>query len=119
MTPPEHSVPVEVIRAAVARAAAATSARAVARDCGLSERGVRYFAGGGAPRPATLRKLTEWYVREAASAGELDAATVDAALSLLLGDMPEPQRGETRGALVDDIRWGYKKAGRAPPPWLK
>jgi hypothetical protein len=119
MTPPEHTVPVEVIREAVSRAAGATSARAVARDSGLSERGVRYFVSGGTPRPATLRKLTEWYIREAASAGELDATTVDAALSLLLGDMPEPQRTETRTALVDDIRWGYKQAGRAPPAWLK
>jgi hypothetical protein len=119
MTPPEHTVPVEVIRAAVARAAAATSARAVARDCGLSERGVRYFAGGGAPRPATLRKLTEWYVRQAAHLGELDADTVEAALSVLLDGVAEPKRSETRAVVVDAIRAAYVDTGKAPPAWLK
>jgi hypothetical protein len=119
MTPPERTVPVDAIRDAVARAAGATSARAVARDSGLSERGVRYFAGGGAPRPSTLRKLTEWYVREAAKLGELDAGTVEAALSVLLADMTEPQLSATRRAVLDAIRDGYRATGRDVPGWLR
>lgn len=119
MTPPERTVPVEAIRNAVARAAAATSLRSVARASDLSDRGLQHFLDGGTPRQGTLRKLTEWYVREAASAGELDPDTVEAALSLLLGDMPEPQRTGTRAVLMDQIRSGYKAAGRVPPGWLK
>lgn len=119
MTPPERTVPVESIREAVARAAASTSLRAVARASDLSDRGLQHFLDGGTPRQGTLRKLTEWYVREAASAGGLDADTAHAALSLLLDGLPEPQRSDTRCVFLDAIHDAYRATGRQVPAWLK
>ncbi|HEY0024751.1 MAG TPA: hypothetical protein VGB24_17690 [Longimicrobium sp.] len=111
-------MPVNAIRDAVRRAAAATSVRSVARGSGLSDQGLKYFLEGGEPRAGTLRKLTEWYVRDAAKLGELDAETVQAALSVLLADMTEPQLSATRRAVLDAIREGYKAMGRDVPGWL-
>jgi hypothetical protein len=91
----------------------------VARASGLSDQGLRYFLDGGEPRAGTLRKLTEWYVPEAAGAGELDASTAYAALSLLLDGLPEPQRSDTRRVFLDAIRDAYNATGRPVPDWLQ
>jgi hypothetical protein len=115
---PGRSVPLDVIRRAVKRAADAASLRAVARASGLSDQGLRYFVEGGTPRDSTARKLTEWYVREAAQSGELDEETAEAALSVLLAGLSEADSERTRREVVEAIRRGFQRSGGAVPGWL-
>jgi hypothetical protein len=58
-------------------------------------------------------------VREAAGAGELDASTAHAALSLLLDGLPEPQRSATRRLFLSAIRDAYNTTGHPVPDWLR
>lgn len=74
---------VAVLRDAVRHAVEATSLRAVAAQIGLTHHSVRNFLNGSSPHASNVRKLREWYVREAASAPEPSTDTVEAALSIL------------------------------------
>ncbi|HEX5872393.1 MAG TPA: hypothetical protein VFY65_18315 [Longimicrobium sp.] len=112
-------MPLDAIRDATARAVASTSLRSVARDMGMTAMGLRAFLHGGDPRAATLRKLNEWYVREAARTREVSAETVEAALIILLDFFPEDKAGELRRRLLDVLRTAHQENGTDPPRWLK
>ena len=63
MTGPRGSLPtlpVEVLRDAVAREVVRTSLRRAAREMALSPNGLRNFINGAAARPATCLKLERW-----------------------------------------------------------
>lgn len=55
----------------------------------------KHFLDAGEPFKPTVRKLVEWYVRDAATRRGLDEATASAALAVLLDEVPEerPARG--------------------------
>lgn len=108
-------LPVSVLRTAAQRAVDATSLRTVAEAIGMSHPGLSKFLAGGEPRPATVRKLVEWYVRHAAP---LDEDTTEAALALLLHSYPESERERVRRGLLDVLRAGYERTGTKPPGWL-
>ena len=117
--PTRASVPVERLRDAVRRAVQQSSSHEVGRALGLSAPAVRNFVAGAEPRPATLRKLTEWYVREAAVAHELDAETAVAALGLLLDGLPEQEREGAAVRVLETIRSVYVDGGSAVPTWAE
>ena len=117
--PPPH-VPLERLRQAAQRAVDESSLRKVAIQVGLSAMGLSLFLRGNTePFKPTVRKLVEWYVRDAASRRGLDEATASAALSLLLDGMPEPEASATREHLIAILREGYTKSGETPPEWLR
>lgn len=116
--PPPH-VPLERLRQAAQRAVDELSLRKVAIQVGLSPMGLSLFLKGSTePFNPTVRKLVEWYVRDAASRRGLDEATALAALSLLLDGMPEPEASATRERLIAILREGYTNSGETPPEWL-
>jgi transcriptional regulator with XRE-family HTH domain len=115
---PPH-VPLERLRQAAQRAVDESSLRKVAIQVGLSPMGLSLFLRGNTePFKPTVRKLVEWYVRDAASRRGLDEATASAALSLLLDGMPEPEASATRERVLAALREGYTKSGETPPEWL-
>jgi hypothetical protein len=109
---------VQVLRASVRRAVAASSLRAVADQIGLSHRGVRLFIHGSLPRESTLRKLREWYLRCGAEMHQVSEDTVAAALEVLLGGMPEGIRREAERAVLEVVRQAHNKAGLKQPDWI-
>jgi hypothetical protein len=117
----EPRVPVAHLRAAVRDAIERTSARAVAREIGMSAPSVRDFAAGSAPRPSTIRKLTMWYLRywEETGRGELDARTAQAAITLLFEHVPAAERP---GVREDFYEWLARKtaaSGAREPRWVR
>jgi hypothetical protein len=112
-------VGVEVLRAAAAGRAAATSISQVARAVGLTTRGLNGFLQGAEPYSATRQKLERWYVRHAAEQAEAtDAVTAAAAIAVLAHDIPPAQHREIAG---DAIRWWgttYDQLGLPRPRWI-
>lgn len=116
--PEPPRVRVEVLRDAVRRAVAASSSHQVAKAVGLSAPAVRNFMAGAEPHPANHRKLTAWYVRQAADAHELDEDTAHAALSLLLEAVPELHRGDGMRRVLEAVREAHEVSGAPLPSWL-
>lgn len=108
----------EALRAAVRRAAEATSLRTVAERIGISHVGVVKFLNGSPPRPATRRKLLEWYVREGETAGEVSADLMAAALHLLLTGLPDQVRETGSARVAETVQSIYRDAGMRVPDWV-
>jgi len=122
VTPPARApVPVTVLRGALRHAAEETSYRNVAREVGLSARAVQLFVeGDSSPRARTLSRVRNWYLRRAAGdTSEASRETAAAALSVLLGDLPSPQRESTAAVLLDLIESIYRSHRAEPPRWLR
>jgi NAD(P)H-dependent FMN reductase len=83
----------------------------------MSAPGLRNFLDGGTPRRSTFRKLSEWYVREAATAGDVSDETVQAALALVLEGVPENGRADAARTVLDAIRTAYQKQSVPLPEW--
>lgn len=116
--PPAHrAVPVDRLREAVARAVERTSSHEVGKAVGLSAPAVRNFVAGAEPRAATVRRLTEWYVRDAAGAGQVDEETARAALGLLLCGVPADRNAEALRRALGAFREIYVTAGVVVPSW--
>jgi hypothetical protein len=117
---PTALVDVEAIRAAAAARAAATSISQVARDVGLTTRGMNLFLKGSEPYSATRQKLERWYVRwMAEQADATDAVTAAAAISVLTHDIPPAQH---RQVAADAVRWWgttYDELGLPRPRWIE
>jgi hypothetical protein len=110
-------VRLEVLRATVQAAAEPRTLRKVAAEIGMSIGGLHPFLKGGQPRPATLKKLSAWYLRHAATTGEADAELAAAAVDVLLVGIPDAEREEARARVLESVRESYMKAGVPPPPW--
>jgi hypothetical protein len=110
---------VAVLREAVRRAVEATSLRAVAAQIGLTHHSVRNFLNGSSPHASNVRKLREWYVREAASAPEPSAESVEAALSILTETLPEDRRESIGRKMLEMLREEHTASGVRLPRWLR
>jgi hypothetical protein len=108
----------EVLRAAVRRAAEVGSLRTIAEQIGISHVGVVKFLEGAPPRPSTRRKLLEWYVREGATAGEVSPEMVAAALRLLLTGLPDEARVKGSTQVAQTVQSIYREAGMRVPDWI-
>lgn len=117
MPAPNPPTPLAPLREAVRRAVERSSVLATASSIGMSAPGLRNFLEGGTPRRATFRKLSEWYVREAARAGDVSVETVEAALMLMLEGVPENGRADAARIVLDAIRVAYKRQGVPVPNW--
>ena len=114
----ERVVPVDTLREAARAYAEATSQRQAARDIGLSGTGFRAFLNGGEPHPGTIRKLTEWFVRQQDErGGEVSSEAAQAALSLLVAHLAPGEREDAARHLLGVIE--TLGEGRAQPPrWI-
>jgi hypothetical protein len=112
-------VGVEVLRAAAAARAAATSISQVARAVGLTTRGLNGFLQGAEPYSGTRQKLERWYVRQAAEqADATDPVTAAAAIAVLAHDVPPAQHREVA---ANAARWwgsAYDELGLPRPRWI-
>ena len=118
--PQPPRVPLDRLRAAAQRAVDETSLRKVAKEVGLSPMGLSLFLTGATeqPFPPTMRKLVEWYLRDAAKGRGTDAVTASAALFLLVDGMPPEEAEAARQTMLEVLREGYRRARVPPPAWL-
>lgn len=118
--PASARIPHDVLRAALRGAVESSSLRTVAEQVGLTHRSIQlYITGATRPREATARKFREWYVREASARPGADEATVQAAIEVLLGDLPPTERARAASELREAVRRAYGRAKMAPPKWLE
>jgi hypothetical protein len=115
----DFGVPIEALRQAARERVEATSLRTAAAEIGMSFRGLEGFVKGSFPHPATVRKLTDWYVKRVAS--EESAVSPDvaqAALSILIQHLPAAGRSEAEEQVVQLLN-GLTTAKELPlPRWL-
>ena len=120
MRSPRGPVPVEVLRDAAQRAVESTSLRYVAAAVGMVPSGLENFLSGAPPRARTVRKLREWYVRNAAGIGEASHETAKAAFAVLLDGIPPGADREAVLREILEVIVGAHVANRTEPPrWLK
>lgn len=116
----ERVVPVDALREAARAYAEAASQRQAAREIGLSGTGLRAFLAGGDPHPGTIRKLTEWYVRQQSErAGDVTPQAADAALSLLVSHLPVDARTDAVRRLRQVLLEASAPQRAGTPAWLR
>jgi hypothetical protein len=99
------AIPVEVLREALRKRVGETSLRAAAEEVGLSWKGVDKILAGSDPYRPTVRKLTDWYLRGAASKGEEPSAeTAQAALIVLVRHLPPAVQEEAVARMLSVLR---------------
>lgn len=88
---PSRVVSVPRIREAAQARADASSRRAVAREIGLTPRGLDVFLAGAKPHPRTLEKLLRWY-RDQVEGAEGPPISEAEALRVLMRFFPPEAR---------------------------
>ncbi|HEX8904166.1 MAG TPA: hypothetical protein VF771_04950 [Longimicrobiaceae bacterium] len=119
MAGPRDGASIATLRQAARLYVDATSLRHAARDIGMSPTGLRGFIDGADPYVKTMRKLTEWYVREIQSRNaELSQESASAALSLLVQHYPAPDREPTVDELLAVLDRRCRETNTPRPVWL-
>ena len=115
MTGATPRVPISVLRETARLRVQAKSLRKAAKEIGLSPTGLQGFLDGSEPYAPTIQKLLEWYVQEEVrKAIQLSPETAEAALTLLVRHLPEPQRAAAIRHLLQTLA-----AESGPvPEWL-
>ena len=111
-------MPTAAFRDAAERAAERSSLRQVSREIGMTPPGLQAFLDGTTPQARTLRKLREWYVREAAASRDVSEESIRAAFALVLDGVPEKKRGAGVWNLLAVVEKVYEDAGEKRPEWM-
>lgn len=117
--PGNRSATLRHLREMVAARAENTSLRSVAREIGMSPTGLKKFLQGTAPYSPTLRRLRAWYVQYAAvPSGDVAFEDAQAAINVLVHDLPPVPRRRTVDRLMACLARGYDESGKSPPSWI-
>lgn len=102
--PSKELVPVPLLREALRARVESSSLRKSAREVGLSPNGLRGILEGADPYPTNHRKLSEWFrgLRSEAERGR--AILVQAALNVLVDELPENERERKAVELLTVLR---------------
>jgi FMN phosphatase YigB (HAD superfamily) len=99
MTSEDLHLPLPRIRAALREQVAFRSERAVAREVGISPRGLRIFLEGSRPQVRTKQHLLQWY-RSYTRTAEVDRRATEEALEILIAGFPPTAQYEARRELL-------------------
>jgi hypothetical protein len=95
------AVPVSVLREALRQRVAESSLRAAGIEVGMSWKGVDKFLAGSKPQSTTIRKLTEWYIRQPVDASEQPSPeTIQAAAAILVRHVEPIRRAEAVSRVI-------------------
>lgn len=115
---PSRVVSLPRLREAAQARAEASSRRAVAREIGVTPRGLDVFLGGAKPHPKTLEKLLRWY-REQIEDAEGPPISEAEALRVLLRFVPEDLRPDAAVRTVGFLRGLAEESGVRLPDRLE
>lgn len=121
MSSPERvPIDVEVLRAMTAAHVATTSISEVARQVGVTTRGLSLFLKGSDPYSGNRQKLERWYVRKVAQQTEsTDATTAAAALTVLVRAMPPSHQKDVAAEAVAWWAAKYDERSVPRPAWIE
>jgi hypothetical protein len=91
------------LREAVRQKATGSSLRQTATDIGMSWSGLRTFLNGTIPHPATVKKISDWYLRQSIGTQEDDQIAVELALNVLAERVAPAQRRLLKRAILDTV----------------
>src|SRR5712691_10166842 len=113
------TLPVPLLRDAVAREIARLSLRRAAREISISPNGLRNFLNGSAPRSATRAKLERWLAGQQRVTRPPNVGQLIRLLGELSGDL-SPQQTAHLGRNIAGLLAGAYEAGRlGPPRWVQ
>ena len=114
------TIPVPVLRDAVALAITDLSLRGAARQIGISPNGVRNFLNGSAPRSATRAKLERWLASlDHRSVPPPTVGHLVRLLTDLSGDL-SPQQTVLLGRSISAVLGeAYDARGTSAPRWVR
>jgi len=115
--PPSPVVSLARLREAIRSRVADAGLRPIAREVGITHRGLELFLGGAKPQPKTLAKLLQWY-GEHLTAQEGPPIAESDALLVLLRPLPAGARPHARVRTLEFLDKLYAEAGVPLPPSL-
>lgn len=117
--PSAPSLPVPVLRDAVAREAARVSLRQAAREVGTSPNGLRNFLNGAAPRVLTRVKLEEWLARRTTPSRPPAVGQLVRLVHAMATDLTPPQAIDFARKIAAALEAAYEERRLAPPKWVR
>jgi hypothetical protein len=88
------------------------------RDIGRSPAGLLKFLNGAAPRPATRKKLLDWYLTQPPVEGEPERVMAELLVSRMLPGLPDDDRARLLRALATRAGDAYRRRDTTPPRWI-
>ena len=113
------TLPIPLLRDAVAREAAQSSLRRVAIALSMSPNGVRAFLRGATPRSATRTKLERWLAGKGRGRRPPNVGQFVRLLNELSGDLSPTQTVQMGGHLAALLLESYETRRLAPPAWVQ
>ncbi len=110
----------EVLRTALQRAweRDETSLYTLERDIGRSPAGLLKFLNGAAPRPATRKKLLDWYVTQPPVEDEPELALARPLFARLVPGIPDEDCEKLMRALATRAIDLYRRRNTTAPRWI-
>ena len=112
------TLPVELLRDAVARAVVQTSLRQAAREISISPNGLRNFINGAAARPATCLKLERWVARRELKGRAPTEGRFIKLLNEVASDLTPRQASAVAKEVASLIADAYELRDLTPPRWM-
>ncbi len=113
------TLPVPLLRDAVAREAARVSLRRAAGEISISPNGLRNFLNGSAPRSATRAKLERWLASQHRVTRPPDVGQLVRLLGELSGDLSPEQTMSLGREIAALLAAAYEARRLSPPRWVQ
>ena len=113
------TLPVALLRDAIAREVARQSLRHAARQVALSPNGLRNFLNGSAPRSSTRVKLERWLAAQHRVSRPPNVGQVVRLLRELAGDLSPQQTLALGRELAQLVTAAYEERRLSPPSWVR
>ncbi len=113
------TLPVALLRDAIAREVARQSLRHAARQVALSPNGLRNFLNGSAPRSATRVKLERWLAAQHRVSRPPNVGQFVRLLGELAGDLSPQQTLALGREIAQLVAAAYEQRRLSPPAWVR
>ena len=113
------TLPVPLLRDAVARETARISLRGAAKAVAISPNGLRNFLTGAAPRSATRLKLERWLASQERVTRPPSVGQLVRLLNELSGDLSPQQTAQLGRDIAASLAEAYEARRLEPPRWVE
>ncbi|MBI4512734.1 MAG: hypothetical protein HY702_01370 [Gemmatimonadetes bacterium] len=113
------SLPVPLLRDAVARQVARASLRSAAREMGISPNGLRNFLNGATPRARTRAKLERWLGKRSARAPKPNVGHLVRLIGEIGADLSPAEVAALARQIAALLEAAYESRRIPPPSWVR
>jgi hypothetical protein len=112
------TLPVPILRDAIARETAGLSLRKAAREIAVSPNGLRNFLKGSTPHPATRAKLEHWLAARGKASKPPHIGQLVRLLGELAADLSPGQAAQLGGDIAQLVARAYEARRLGAPRWV-